>query len=312
MTAREPPLHLPPDVFERVAARMRELVGFDLRPDKHYLLESRLRPVARAFGMADVSDLLRRFGERPDGRLDSAVSEALATGETSFFRDTRVFDIVRRELLPALLRRAGRERVRIWSAASSTGQEAYSLAMLCTELIGPAAAERVEIVGTDYVGDVLARARSRCYSAFEVQRGVPAALLVKHFERVDEGYRVKEPVARLVRFARHNLLDPPLGLGRFDLVLLRNVLIYMDEPTRRRVLKQVASAMHPHGYLIVGASESLRGFEELFVPHSSGHVVYRPTGRAAGAGTRACEPPASPSPRPRAAVGPERATIRGP
>lgn len=259
-----------------LASRLRELVGYELSPEKDYLLETRLTPVAKRFGLNDVATLLRALAGDPDPRLAQAVAEAMATHETSFFRDPPVFEALRKVVLPQLFERVSGRKVRIWSAAASTGQEAISTALLCLELLGSRAVERVEILATDFASEPLARIRAGFYSSFEVQRGMPSALLVRYFEPAGRDFRVKPMVAALIRCERHNLLDSPRHFGCFDLILLRNVLIYMDPPTRQRVLAQIHGAIFPDGWLVVGATETLTGLCDLFRPDGLGHVFYRP------------------------------------
>lgn len=263
------------DNLGSVASCLRRLVGHDLPPEKDYVLQSRLAPVARRFGLPDVPALLLRLARGQDPALEEAVAEAMATHETSFFRDPAVFQRLRSVVLPQLFESVRGRRVRIWSAAASTGQEAVSLGILCVELLGQDAGGRVEILATDFASAPLARIRAGVYSAFEVQRGMPAAMLVRYFEPAGRDFRVRATVAQLIRCERHNLLDPPARLDRFDLVMLRNVLIYMDTATRRRVLEHVQSAMNPDGWLVLGATETLAGCDDLFRPDPLGHVFYR-------------------------------------
>jgi chemotaxis protein methyltransferase CheR len=286
--ANETAVGLPADLAP-IAARLREIAGFELRPDQQYLLETRLAPLARRFGSASVGALLARMVACRDATLERAVAEALATHETSFFRDAKVFEQLRRHVLPELLQRCAGRRLRIWSAAASTGQEACSVAMLLVEIAGPSVCDRVEIVGTDFASTAVERARQGRYSPFEVQRGVPAPLLVRHFEKDGGDFRVRPQLARTMRFEQHNLLDPPHRLGTFDLVLLRNVLIYMAPPARRRVLANIASALRPDGWLVLGATETLTGMSDLFRPDPIGHVFYRPVS-GGGARSDAREP----------------------
>lgn len=277
--------------FASIAARLREIAGFELRPDQQYLLDTRLASVARRFGYASVGALLARIANSKDPVLEHAVAEALATHETSFFRDARVFEQLRRQVLPELLQRSAGRRLRIWSAAASTGQEACSVAMLLVEIAGYAVCERVEIIGTDFAAAAVERARQATYSAFEVQRGVPAPLLVRYFEKIGSDFRIRSEIKRMMRFEQHNLLDSPARFGTFDLVLLRNVLIYMAPPARRRVLANVASVLRPDGWLVLGATETLTGLSDLFRPDPVGHVFYRPVaGGDARSGAQALTP----------------------
>jgi chemotaxis protein methyltransferase CheR len=193
------------------------------------------------------------------------VVEALTTPETSFFRDGYPFDLLRRVMLPDLLhRRAADRQLRVWSAAAATGQEAYSIGF-CLEELGPAVdGWRLEVLGTDLAAGAIARAREGRYSHFEVQRGLPIQLLVRHFERTRQDWQVRPGLRARIRFERHNLLADATWLGRFDIVFLRNVLIYFDPPTRRRVLEHIAAVLTEDGYLVLGGTETARGLTEHF------------------------------------------------
>ncbi len=242
--------------FTEISRLVRDYAGLAFGPDKRYLFESRLRPVLARFGLRSFGELPQALAHDRDG-LRVAVIQALVTHETSFFRDRRVFDHLERQLLPELAEQRG-GRLRIWSAATSTGQEAWTLAIVADRLRSARPGLRCEIVGSDLSEAAIARAREGRYSTFEVQRGLTARELVEYFERDGEHWRVRARLRALVRFHRHNLLDPPRPLGPpFDLVLLRNVLIYMDVPTRTRILRHVVAALVPGGGLLLGTSELL-------------------------------------------------------
>ncbi len=245
-----------PDIFAEITRLVRDFAGLSFGADKRYLLESRLRPVLLRHGLASFRDLRDALARgRPELRV--AVVQALVTHETSFFRDRPVFDHLERRVLPELAERRG-GRLRIWSAATSTGQEAWTLAIVADRLARARPGTRCEIVASDLSEAALAKAREGRYTTFEVQRGLTARELVEYFVRDGAEWRVREKLRSRVRFFRHNLLDAPDRLGPpFDLVLLRNVLIYMDAPTRDRVLGHVTRALAPAGCLLVGTSELL-------------------------------------------------------
>ena len=250
---------------ETVRRVLRERAGIVLEPGKEYLIESRLLPLAAAVGAASVDALVA------DGRSADRVVEAMTINETSFFRDRHPFDALRDVLLPEVFgRRTG--IVRIWSAACSTGQEAYSIAMLVQEHF-PSEAHRVSIVGTDLAPRVLEQARAGRYGQLEVNRGLPAPLLLKWFDRTGRDWTLKEPIRRMVRFDQHNLVHdaPPTGC---DVVMLRNVLIYFDTPTRTAVLGRVRDAMAPEGALILGAAETMYGLSDDFERQWSGAAMF--------------------------------------
>jgi chemotaxis protein methyltransferase CheR len=250
---------------ETVRRVLRERAGIVLEPGKEYLIESRLAPLAQSVGAASVDALVA------DGRSTDRVVEAMTINETSFFRDRHPFDALRDTLLPEVLaRRTG--TVRIWSAACSTGQEAYSIAMLVQEHF-PADARRVSIIGTDLAPRVLEQARAGRFGQLEVNRGLPAPLLVRWFERDGRDWMLKEQIRRMVRFEQHNLVrDAPLA--GCDIVLLRNVLIYFDTDTRTEVLGRVRDAMAPDGALILGAAETMYGLSDDFERAWSGSAMF--------------------------------------
>jgi chemotaxis protein methyltransferase CheR len=260
--------------FAEVAALVRRRAGIVLTEDKSYLLETRLGPVLTRFGLASLRALGEKLRSLPGEALERAVVEALTTHESSFFRDGRPFEHLR-ALLPRLAaaKPAG-ERVRIWSAACSTGQEPYSIAMLAAEVFGAAAARSVEILGTDISGEVLARAREGAFSQFEVQRGLPIRALMTHFAQEGARWRLKPELRAMVRLEERNLLADCGALGRFDAIFCRNVLIYFDSPTKTRVLEMLARQLSPSGVLYLGAAETVIGLTERLAPLPGERGVY--------------------------------------
>ena len=253
--------------FAGLRAVLKRASGLDLGPDKRYLVESRLRPVWQAAGLASLADLIAAVARGGAAALEQSVVEAMATNETSFFRDKPLFDTLRHTILPRLMAaRMGTKRLRVWSAAVSTGQEAYSVAMAATEAAPRSAGWTVSILGTDLSDVAVARARDGTYSQFEVQRGLPIRLLLEHFSKDAAGWTVSGELKRMTEFRTFNLLDRPDGLGLFDLILCRNVLIYLDRDTRSALLERLAAALAPGGALCVGASETVVGLSRALVP----------------------------------------------
>lgn len=254
---------LPADV---IATLVRDRAGIALHRDKDYLIEGRLLPLLKSRGFASLAGLVAALGGPGGEALADTVVDALTTNETTFFRDIRPFETLRREVLPALV--AGRPSgvpLRIWCAAAATGQEPYSLAMLFDSEPGLLAGRPYQILATDISRESLARARDGIYSHFEIQRGLPASLLVRYFRHSPNGRWVLEPTIRdKVRFAEHNLMTDPRRLGPFDLVLCRNVLLYFDPPTKGRALHAVRAAMADHAVLMLGGAESLLGIDAPF------------------------------------------------
>jgi chemotaxis protein methyltransferase CheR len=263
---------------------LKERSGLVLGDDKEYLVEARLMPVARRAGCGSLAELTRRLRAPGGEALIIEVVEAMMINESFFFRDRLPFDRLRDTVLPAMIAaRAPSRRLRLWSAASSTGQEPYSLALLLQEFASRLAGWTVEIVASDISHEVTEKARSGLYTQFEVQRGLPIHLLMSHFERSGDHWRIAADVRDKVRFRQQNLLGDFSALGRFDVVFLRNVLIYFDQATKVDVLKRVADVLAPDGYLLLGAAETVVGVSEHFepLPDRQGLYVPKRSGRPA-------------------------------
>lgn len=256
-----------PNDFQFLADLSRTRSGLVLTPDKAYLVESRLGPLARAEGMNNVEELLQAVRTRRDERLIKAVSEAMLTNETFFFRDKTPFDILKEDILPPLIKaRPAGHRLRIWCAASSTGQEPYSIAMMFDQNPRLLGGMSYEIVATDLAEKCLERAKQGTYSQFEVQRGLPIQMLMGYFEKNGDVWRINEKMRQSVRFQKQNLLEEFRALGRFDIIFCRNVLIYFDQPTKRNILERMAGQMPDDGALLLGAAETVIGLTEAFKP----------------------------------------------
>jgi chemotaxis protein methyltransferase CheR len=270
-------LPLRPHTFETLAWILYTGSGLSIGPDKGYLLETRLGPILRQHALRDLDALAERLRARAPG-LERQVIEAMTTNESLFFRDDKPFAHVRTHALPRLLAvRPPSSRLRIWSAAASSGQEAYSLAMIVAECRALDTRE-VEIVGTDIARDQLARAREGLYTQFEVQRGLPMQMLVKYFRKEGAQWRIAESLRAMVSFRESNLLGDLRGLGTFDLVFCRNVLIYFDQPTKTRVLDAIARQIAPDGLLYLGGAETVLGLATGFGPAAGERGVYALTG----------------------------------
>ena len=265
-----------PEDFEALSAFLKQRSGLVLTPEKGYLLESRLQPVARQFRLRDLSELTAAVRARRDEALNRAVVEAMTTNESLFFRDQKPFELFRAHMLPYFARaRAGRP-VRVWSAASSSGQEPYSLAMAVDEEAPKHPGLRVEIIATDLSIEMVERARAGLYSQFEVQRGLPIASLVKHFTQQGDKWLIAEKLRRMVQFRQFNLLDDPAPLGQFDIVFCRNVLIYFDQETKAKVLRAIARIMPADGMLCLGGAETVIGITDAFRPVDGQRGLYSP------------------------------------
>jgi chemotaxis protein methyltransferase CheR len=266
--------------FLRTSLKARS--GLVLSADKQYLVESRLLPVARKAGLANLGELVAALKLAQDPALMTAVVEAMTTNESFFFRDKTPFEHFRLTIMPALLAARRQTRsIRIWCAAAATGQEPYSLAMCLKEFEAEIAGWRIELLATDLSGEVLEKARSGLYTQFEVQRGLPIQLLVKHFLQSGELWQIAPELRAMVRYRQLNLLADFSQLGTFDLIFCRNVLIYFDQETKIDVLNRLARVISGEGYLVLGAAETVVGLTDRFkmVPDKRG--LYTPTVNAA-------------------------------
>lgn len=264
--------------FAFIRAFVKERSGLYLADDKRYLVETRLIPIAERHGLSGLPGLVAALSRVPGGQLSGEVVDAMTTNESSFFRDRSPFEGFRDVMLPALRQSRSRERkVRIWSAAASTGQEAYSLAMAFEESALRAEGWQVDILATDISASAMEQGKAGRYSQFEVQRGMPAAMLVKYFKQEGETWSVCDTIRRRVAWKYFNLLDSFAPLGRFDIIFCRNVLIYFDAATKSQVLDRLSGALAPDGYLVLGGAETVVGLSERFRVDPLGRGLYRHT-----------------------------------
>ncbi len=254
---------------------LRKESGLVITPEKMYLLESRLLPLAQKYTIQGGLDgLAQKMRSSPNAELQRAVVEAMTTNETSFFRDITPFQRLKEDLLPYYIKsRAAQKSLRIWSAACSSGQEPYSIAMLLKEhpqLFG----WRMEIVATDLSHDILAQAKAGLYSQFEIQRGLPVQMLVKYFSKQGDSWIVKPELKDPITFKTANLLTDVGHLGTFDIVFCRNVLIYFDVPTKGKVLSSIRGVTKQDGVLFLGGAETVIGISDAFKPLADVRGVY--------------------------------------
>ena len=276
--------------YEYLRKLLKERSGLDLSSDKQYLVESRLIPLARKAGLPGLAELVQKIRAGAEA-LTSEVVEAMTTNETFFFRDKIPFDHLRDTILPALVQaRAGRRALRIWCAASSTGQEPYSIAM-CVKEFAALSGWRVEIVATDLSQEVLEKSKAGIYSQFEVQRGLPIQMLVKYFTQVGELWQLNADIRAMVQHRQLNLLQDFSHLGTFDVIFCRNVLIYFDQETKAGIFDRLLRVIEPDGVLALGAAESVVGISDAFKPYPDRRGLYRPNAeRAVRAGAGAMMP----------------------
>lgn len=271
-----------PVEFEALAQFIHGITGIHLEPTKTYLVETRLGGLLEELGCASYGEFLARAQADRGGALVRRVVDAITTNETLFFRDQGPFELLRYKLLPELVARrrvaafpGGRPTVRIWSAACSTGQEVYSTAIVAREVLAAAPDVEVQILGTDLSEGALTRARAGRYGGLDLERGLPAAARDRYFRPTGEGtWQVSDELRARCSFRRLNLLESFEHLGRFDVVLCRNVAIYFRHEARRRLYDRLADALEPWGALIIGASEFLSGVSERFTPQRCLRTVY--------------------------------------
>jgi chemotaxis protein methyltransferase CheR len=283
-------MHLTPAAFNDIRAAVHDLCGIVIAEDKQYLVKARLEPILLTNGLASYELLVRQLRKPDSLLLRDQMIEAITTNETSFNRDGHPFDALRRFILPELASRliepraASRlphSKARIWSAAASTGQEAYSVAMAVADCLAARSAPGLHlddfgILASDISSNALACAREARYTSAEVDRGLTAVERVRFLRQENEAWIVDAALRRMVEFRRLNLVEPLPHLGTFDLILCRNLLIYLDNATRRRLCHGLHAALNPRGILMIGAAESLYGVTDAFATERFGStVVYR-------------------------------------
>lgn len=260
---------------------IRELVlarsGIVLSAGKDYLIESRMRPLIKAGEAESLEDLVDRLRKNPRDSIVEKVVDALTTNETSFFRDSSPFECMREKLIPDILaRNASKRTLRLWCAASSSGQEPYSVAFMLRENFPQLAGWRIEFVATDISESMLERCRAAEYSQLEITRGLPAALLPKYFEKKGLKWRIKEEIRSMIQFKRVNLISDPPPMPAADLVLMRNVLIYFGDETKQKIIGKVTNMLPEGGFLMLGSAETV--WRDDFVRETySGWGYYRRT-----------------------------------
>jgi len=261
-----------PENYRFLQAHIYSQVGIVLENNKNYLFESRLAPIVKQFSLGSINDLCELILAKRNPEIGQQVVEAMTTNETYFFRDPAQYEAIRTVLLPRLKEeRQVTRKMRFWSAASSTGQEAYSLAMLLLE--EGFKDWDIKILGTDFSSKVVERAQAANYQQLEVNRGLPAALLLNHFRRSGLNWQLSEPVRRMARFETIDLRNSMRTMGPFDLVFCRNVMIYFDNTTKRNIMKELHSTLFRGGWLLLGGAESAFGLDEWFERKTVGNIT---------------------------------------
>jgi chemotaxis protein methyltransferase CheR len=263
-----------PEDFNFISKMLKERSGLSLSTDKGYLMESRLMPVARKNGMSSLDELVEAVRGK-DLALQLEVVEAMTTNESFFFRDSKPFNQFKDLVLPTLLKtNANKRSIRIWSAACSSGQEPYSLAMILKEAEKELKGWKIDIIATDISQEIIDKAMRAEYTQFEVQRGLPVQYLIKHFKKEGESWTLGQDIKSMVQFKKWNLLDDYKALGTFDVVFCRNVLIYFDQPTKTKVLGKIADGLQKEGFLYLGGAETVLGISNRFKPVPGQRGIY--------------------------------------
>lgn len=266
-----------PENFKFLAQFLKDESGLIITEEKGYLVDSRLVPIARKRGIADLDELVVAVRGKKDANLNNDVVEAMTTNESFFFRDIKPFESLKNTVLPQLIparKAANAKKIRIWSAACSSGQEPYTIAMILKENPALLQGLEVEIVGTDLSNDILAKAQEGIYTQFEAQRGLPIQLLMKYFSQVGEHWQINEEIRNSVQLQKANLLEDLNKFGKFDIVFCRNVLIYFEAPTKSEVLSRIRTMMPNDGYLFLGAAETVVGISDKFKTIAGERGVY--------------------------------------
>jgi chemotaxis protein methyltransferase CheR len=268
--------------YDALCAYLRRTSGLVLDNDKRYLVESRVAPIVRREGFSGLTDLVRAMERGHHPGLAQEVVQAMTINETYFFRDKLPFDNLREHILPELISaRASRRALRIWCAASSTGQEPYSIAMILEDFAQRLSGWRVEVVATDISEAVLAKARLGIYTQFEVQRGMTTAQLLRFFTQVREEWQLKPALRSRVNFRQFNLLEDFSLLGTFDIIFCRNVLIYFDPTRKAEILNRMARILAEDGTIVLGASESVLGLSTDLAAHPAYRGFFQLAGKTA-------------------------------
>jgi chemotaxis protein methyltransferase CheR len=261
MTAASATLDQP--TFDFVRKLVQDSSAITLESGKEYLVESRLMPLAKLHGLASLKDMVAQLKAKPLGTLHTQVVEAMTTNETTFFRDIHPFEALKTTVVPELIAaRAARRTLNIWSAACSSGQEPYTIAMLLMENFPVLRDWNVQIVATDLSQQMVDRARQGLFTQLEVNRGLPAQLLVKYFQRAGLSWQIKPEVSRWLKFQKANLIDPWPALPTMDIVFMRNVLIYFTPDTKRTLLGKLKKQLAPDGTLFLGGAETTLGIDD--------------------------------------------------
>jgi chemotaxis protein methyltransferase CheR len=259
-----------PDEFKNFTKYILDISGISLDTGKEYLLETRLSQLIAKYGCSAYSQLLQMAKTDVKREIENQIIDAISTNETYFFRDKSPFELLQHKIFPDLIDRSTRQNpsakpiIRLWSAANSTGQEIYSIAMTLIEMGITPDKYSVKLFGTDISDAAIAQASYGLYNKFEVARGLDPRRLNRYFDKHEDRYKIKDEVRVMAQFKKMNLMKPFVGLGKFDIVLCRNVMIYFTSQDRKKIYHNISKVLEPHGYLLIGSTESLVNDIDLF------------------------------------------------
>jgi chemotaxis protein methyltransferase CheR len=297
------------DEFSALSKYIYAISGVALDSSKSYLIETRLKTMMQQHGCVSYMDLYNKAKADRSGDMEKEMVNAMTTNETLFFRDASPFEVFKHKILPDLVDARSRQfpgrpvPLRIWSAACSTGQEVYSIAISLRETLGNLSNFNISILGTDISDEAVTKASYGKYNKFEIERGLPSQVLNKYFTLQGDGWKIRDEIRAMAVFKKFNLMKPFAGLGKFDVVFCRNVAIYFTPGDKKMVFDKIASVLEPDGVLVIGSTESLTGVTNAFEPKRYlRSIFYQPSGAIGGATT----PPVSARPVPVAPVAPSR------
>lgn len=265
-------IKIKPDEIALLSKYIYGITGISIDKSKAYLLETRFSKIIEEEGCASYTELYHKAKGDPKKHLEHKIIDAITTNETLFFRDSGPFELMRHKILPELIdaRAAksggGKPSLRIWSAASSTGQELYSIAIVIKELLGPSTGYNLKLLGTDISDAAVAQASYGTYNKFEIERGLERSKLTKYFHSAGANWKIKDELRAMASFRKFNLMTPFTALGKWDIIFCRNVAIYFTLEDRKRLFNRLADVLEPDGYLVIGSTESLTGICPRFVP----------------------------------------------
>ncbi len=265
-------IKIKPNEIKTVAQYIYDISGIFLDSNKTYLFETRLSSVAEELGCASFSELHTKAKSDRSKNIERKIVDAISTNETLFFRDKGPFELLQHKLLPEIIDARSnastglRPNIKIWSAASSTGQELYSIAIVIKELVPDLSRYSFKLMGTDISDNAVAQASYGKYNKFEIERGLPKAQLQRYFTPAGEFWKIKDEIRAMVNFRKLNLMSPFVGLGKFDIIFCRNVAIYFTLNDRKKLFNKIADSLADDGFLVIGSTESLTGVSPRFVP----------------------------------------------